>query len=131
MSGPVFYLALSATYMSTMSPSSNRPYVSETICNTHQCPTCCCQVMPSATHMSSMSSSKCTPCVYVQHFLQKNTTVAMAKRYVSQNKTKLLVLHFCGTFMLHIPKLVSWCFEPSHPQRITSGLKTNMNLSPG
>ena len=25
---------------------------------------------------------------------------------------------------------VSWCFEPSQPQRITSGLKTNFNLSP-
>ena len=24
----------------------------------------------------------------------------------------------------------SWCFEPSRPQRITSGLKTNFNLSP-
>ena len=28
-------------------------------------------------------------------------------------------------------KLVGWCFEPSQPQRIiTSGLKTNFNLSP-
>ena len=26
--------------------------------------------------------------------------------------------------------LVSWCFEPSQPQRITSGLKTNFSLSP-
>ena len=26
--------------------------------------------------------------------------------------------------------LVSWCFEPSQPQRITSGLNTNFNLSP-
>ena len=25
--------------------------------------------------------------------------------------------------------LVSWCFEPSQPQRITLGLKTNFNLS--
>ena len=25
---------------------------------------------------------------------------------------------------------VSWCFEPSQPQRITSGLKTNLGLSP-
>ena len=25
---------------------------------------------------------------------------------------------------------VSWCFEPSQPQRITSGLNTNFNLSP-
>ena len=27
-------------------------------------------------------------------------------------------------------ELVSWCFEPSQPQRITSGLKTNFTLSP-
>ena len=27
-------------------------------------------------------------------------------------------------------ELVSWCFEPSQPQRITSGLKTNFSLSP-
>ena len=26
-------------------------------------------------------------------------------------------------------KLVSWCFEPSHPQRITIGLNTNFTLS--
>ena len=27
-------------------------------------------------------------------------------------------------------KLVSWCFEPSQPQRITSGLNTNFTQSP-
>ena len=27
-------------------------------------------------------------------------------------------------------RLVSWCFEPSQPPRIISGLKTNFNLSP-
>ena len=27
-------------------------------------------------------------------------------------------------------ELVSWCFKPSQPQRITSGLKTNFSLSP-
>ena len=25
---------------------------------------------------------------------------------------------------------VSWCFEPSQPQRITSGLKAKLGLSP-
>ena len=25
---------------------------------------------------------------------------------------------------------VGWCFEPSQPQRITSGSKTNFSLSP-
>ena len=29
-----------------------------------------------------------------------------------------------------ITKLVSWCFEPSQPQRTTSGLNTNFTLSP-
>ena len=29
-----------------------------------------------------------------------------------------------------VSQLVSWCFELSHPQRITSGLKTNFSLSP-
>ena len=29
-----------------------------------------------------------------------------------------------------VSQLVSWCFEPSQPQRITSGLKTNLGLSP-
>ena len=35
----------------------------------------------------------------------------------------------CATFL---PKngLVIWCFEPSQPQRIASGLNTNFNLSP-
>ena len=27
-------------------------------------------------------------------------------------------------------KLIRWCFEPSRPQKITSGLKTNFGLSP-
>ena len=27
-------------------------------------------------------------------------------------------------------ELISWCFEPSQPQRITSGLNTNFTLSP-
>ena len=31
---------------------------------------------------------------------------------------------------LRISHLVSWCFEPSQPQRIISGLKTNFSLSP-
>ena len=30
----------------------------------------------------------------------------------------------------HTQLLVSWCFQPSQPQRITSGLKTNFTLSP-
>ena len=30
----------------------------------------------------------------------------------------------------NIIQLVSWCFEPCQPQRITSGLNTNFSLSP-
>ena len=36
------------------------------------------------------------------------------------------------TFILRLcwhDELVSWCFEPSQPQRITSGLNTNVTLS--
>ena len=29
-----------------------------------------------------------------------------------------------------VSELVCWCFEPSQPQRITSGLNTNFSLSP-
>ena len=29
-----------------------------------------------------------------------------------------------------LAKLVSWCFEPSQPKRITSGLNANFILSP-
>ena len=49
----------------------------------------------------------------------------------------------CFTSCVHIPtklctvfftypdnKIVSWCFEPSQPQWVTSGLKTNISLSP-
>ena len=37
--------------------------------------------------------------------------------------------HFGPRFTV-VSWLVSWCSEPSQPQRITSGLKTNFNLSP-
>ena len=42
-----------------------------------------------------------------------------------------------GLKLIHISlrklaeRLVSWCFEPSQPQRITPGLNTDFNLSPG
>ena len=31
---------------------------------------------------------------------------------------------------LKVSQLVSWCFEPSYPQRITPGLNTNFTVSP-
>ena len=34
------------------------------------------------------------------------------------------------TLSLRVSKSVSWCFEPSQPQRTASGLKTNFNLTP-
>ena len=49
--------------------------------------------------------------------------------------SKLLCLpviqkHTNAILLLLRKELVSWYFEPSQPQRITSGLKTNFNLSP-
>ena len=45
----------------------------------------------------------------------------------------LLLLHYfsqnCLSLVLLFPA-ASWCFEPSQPQRIISGLKTNFSLSP-
>ena len=35
-----------------------------------------------------------------------------------------------GTLFMSVAQLVSWCFEPSQPQRITSGLNTNFTISP-
>ena len=34
--------------------------------------------------------------------------------------------NFAGQFRPMVDKLVSWCFEPSQPQRITSGLNIVM-----
>ena len=43
-------------------------------------------------------------------------------------------LHYCAYSFLcvygPIGAIVSWCFESSQPQRITSGLNTNLTLSP-
>ena len=44
-----------------------------------------------------------------------------------------LILSFCVCMCRHVcvaRKLVSWYFEPSQPQRVTSLLKTMFNLSP-
>ena len=49
---------------------------------------------------------------------------------------KCVLLGFGVSGVLHVLfwdkhcSLVSWCFEPSHPQSITSGLITNSTLSP-
>ena len=44
-------------------------------------------------------------------------------------KSELTWLHNAEP-KLHEKRLVSWCFEPSQPQRITSRMKTNFSLSP-
>ena len=44
--------------------------------------------------------------------------------YWKTNKQRKLVSMLLFTFPQNI-KLVSWCFKPSQPQRITSGLKKN------
>ena len=46
-----------------------------------------------------------------------------------------LFLHFPSSSKLRsisaVRRSLSWCFEPSQPQRMTSGLNTNFILSPG
>ena len=43
-----------------------------------------------------------------------------------------IMSHNCQDFWIMSvqSQLVRWCYEPSQPKRITSGLKTNFNLSP-
>ena len=41
-----------------------------------------------------------------------------------------LVFDFNSSCCSLVSQLVSWCFEPSQPRRITSGLNTNFTLSP-
>ena len=55
-----------------------------------------------------------------------------ARREYSQGAVKLENLcHCCARETeTRVSKLVSWCFKPSQPQRITSGLNTNFTLSP-
>ena len=47
------------------------------------------------------------------------TYAGIARHYISEGEISRLVA-----------KLDSWCFEPSQPQRITSGLNRNFTLSP-
>ena len=37
---------------------------------------------------------------------------------------------WCLARQRRVSSIVSWCFEPSQPQRITSGLNTNFTVSP-
>ena len=41
----------------------------------------------------------------------------------------LVELHWTAGILANLHKLVSWCFELSQPQRITSGLNINFTLS--
>ena len=52
-------------------------------------------------------------------FLKDNLAHNDASPYTHKFGSKRLVI-----------QLVSWCFEPSQPQRIVSGLNTNFTLSP-
>ena len=64
----------------------------------------------------------------------------ICKMFLCQTRTsKCLALYWVpGSTLaqLHTPssrpllEALSWCFEPSQPQRITSGLETNFSLSP-
>ena len=48
----------------------------------------------------------------------------------TSNKQTRLPSHVVFLLQCIISQLVSWCFEPSQPRRITSGLNTNFTLSP-
>ena len=51
-------------------------------------------------------------------------------QYVICLKQCFLPLHYKKITVRLKVSLDSWCFEPSQPQRITSGLNTNFTLSP-
>ena len=56
---------------------------------------------------------------YLQHVLTRHKRVNVASSITPNDKK------------LHSQQLVSgWCFESSQPQRITTGLTTNLSLSP-
>ena len=61
----------------------------------------------------------------------KQNTELVESNVIMDTKGKILLP---TTDMVKVPRqysqLVSWCFEPSQPQRITSGLNTNFTLSP-
>ena len=54
----------------------------------------------------------------------------MGKIYCVCRKYSLINVRTCHHRRSTNSQLVSWCFEPSQPQRITSGLNTNFTLSP-
>ena len=59
------------------------------------------------------------PKAYLQHVLTRHKRVNIASNITPNDKK------------LHSQQLVScWCFESSQPQRITTGLTTNLSLSP-
>ena len=55
----------------------------------------------------------------------KEMKVSMERRWCQNEKKKKK-----NMVNRLVSYLVSWCFEPGQPQRITSGLKTNFSLSP-
>ena len=60
----------------------------------------------------------CAKCSIKPHQLLTNqTALGVCKLFAGHNEASKVQI------------LVSWCFEPSQPQRIISGLKTNFNLS--
>ena len=69
---------------------------------------------------------------------QYNVSPKKERFHTLGNKFTFLVCFALAFFFLHesfyfnqcLLELVSWCFEPSQPQRITSGPKTNFSLSP-
>ena len=54
--------------------------------------------------------------------------VMMVMLMTKTTMTILMMMH-TATRQLFVCLFVSWCFEPSQPQRITSGLNTNFTYS--
>ena len=84
-------------------------------------------------------SSSCTQDLFLTWFSVTLLSLNLSRTILSSkslslhrtfNLQYLLWKPVCQTARLGCWKLVSWCPEPSQPQMITSGLKTNFNLSP-
>ena len=72
--------------------------------------------------ISTMGNSGCLP---------RGKPAETKSRYSTQSACWVIqCFHNPPNSVMDYGSLVSWCFEPSQPQRITSGLKTNFSLSP-
>ena len=84
-------------------------------------------------HQYVLQSHSLQPDTCIEHLgkMRQNSVVSSVST-LSQHTTATLSNqgHAWPVKYLGVSYLVPWCFEPSHPQRITSGLDTNFTLSP-